>query len=104
MFSIFGFFSNSELDNSTAMSDSAVNEVSINVSFQDEVEKNSIDVSVEKDVQEQKEFVMPETVTILETPEGSKVYLIGTAHFSRKSCEEVKEVSKWVLGQAIGLC
>ncbi|XP_023231893.1 traB domain-containing protein-like isoform X1 [Centruroides sculpturatus] len=32
---------------------------------------------------------LPETVTLLRTPEGSKVYLVGTAHFSLSSQEDV---------------
>lgn len=34
----------------------------------------------------------PETVTILEAPTGGKVYLVGTAHFSEKSQQDVAEV------------
>jgi hypothetical protein len=41
------------------------------------------------------EYVLPETCTVLETPEGSKVYLVGTAHFSKQSCKEVQEVSRF---------
>uniref|UniRef100_T1IKH6 TraB domain-containing protein n=1 Tax=Strigamia maritima TaxID=126957 RepID=T1IKH6_STRMM len=32
---------------------------------------------------------LPNTVTILETPGGGKVYLVGTAHFSRESQDDV---------------
>lgn len=38
---------------------------------------------------------LPETVTLLKHPvTGAKVYLIGTAHFSQESKDEVVEVSK----------
>ncbi|XP_037294906.1 traB domain-containing protein-like [Manduca sexta] len=35
---------------------------------------------------------MPSTVTVLEAPDGGKVYLIGTAHFSLQSQEDVSRV------------
>ncbi|CAH2075395.1 unnamed protein product, partial [Iphiclides podalirius] len=35
---------------------------------------------------------MPSTVTILDTPDGGKIYLVGTAHFSIKSQEDVSRV------------
>lgn len=37
---------------------------------------------------------LPETVTLLTTPEGSKVYLVGTAHFSLSSQEDVAATIK----------
>ncbi|XP_015784086.1 traB domain-containing protein [Tetranychus urticae] len=43
-----------------------------------------------------KEFKLPETVTVLEGPHGSKVYLIGTAHFSEKSWQDVEQVIRHV--------
>lgn len=36
---------------------------------------------------------LPSTVTILDTPFGSKVYLVGTAHFSEESQDDVSYVS-----------
>lgn len=36
---------------------------------------------------------LPETVTLLTTPEGGKVYLVGTAHFSAESQNDVSMVS-----------
>ena len=36
---------------------------------------------------------LPETVTVLESETGGKVYLIGTAHFSERSHEDVAQVS-----------
>lgn len=35
---------------------------------------------------------LPHTVTVLETPFGSKVYLVGTAHFSEESQDDVSYV------------
>lgn len=35
---------------------------------------------------------LPDSVTVLECPDGGKVYLVGTAHFSEKSCKDVEEV------------
>ena len=35
---------------------------------------------------------LPETVTQLDTPWGSKVYVVGTAHFSQESQEDVAKV------------
>ena len=36
---------------------------------------------------------LPDTVTKLETPEGCKVYIVGTAHFSKESQDDVAKVS-----------
>lgn len=36
---------------------------------------------------------LPPTVTVLDTPFGSKVYLVGTAHFSEESQDDVSFVS-----------
>lgn len=36
---------------------------------------------------------LPETVTVLKTDEGCVVYLVGTAHFSLESQEDVAKVS-----------
>lgn len=37
---------------------------------------------------------LPSTVTLLNTPEGAKVYLVGTAHFSIESQDDVSTVCK----------
>ncbi|XP_055640323.1 traB domain-containing protein [Toxorhynchites rutilus septentrionalis] len=37
---------------------------------------------------------LPDTVTLLTTPEGSKVYLVGTAHFSENSQNDVSLVMR----------
>lgn len=36
---------------------------------------------------------LPDTVSLLTTPDGGKVYLVGTAHFSMESQEDVAKVS-----------
>lgn len=38
---------------------------------------------------------LPETVTLLRTPSGVKVYLVGTAHFSRESQDDVAKVGQY---------
>lgn len=35
---------------------------------------------------------LPQTVTLLKTPTGSRVYLVGTAHFSKESQDDVSLV------------
>lgn len=37
---------------------------------------------------------LPETVTLLTTPDGGKLYLIGTAHFSIESQNDVSKVAE----------
>ncbi|XP_063227727.1 uncharacterized protein LOC134533887 isoform X2 [Bacillus rossius redtenbacheri] len=39
---------------------------------------------------------LPDTVTLLTTPEGAKVYLVGTAHFSTESQEDVAMIIRAV--------
>lgn len=36
---------------------------------------------------------LPQTVTLLTTPDGGKLYLIGTAHFSVESQNDVSKVT-----------
>ncbi|XP_072940261.1 traB domain-containing protein-like isoform X1 [Epargyreus clarus] len=45
---------------------------------------------------EQAENSLPNTVTILDAPNGGKVYLVGTAHFSLESQEDVSKVIREV--------
>lgn len=37
---------------------------------------------------------LPDTVSRLDTPEGSSVFLVGTAHFSKESQDDVANVRK----------
>ncbi|XP_071454411.1 traB domain-containing protein isoform X3 [Hetaerina americana] len=39
---------------------------------------------------------LPDTVTLLSTPDGGSVYLVGTAHFSKESQEDVAQVIRAV--------
>lgn len=44
----------------------------------------------------QKKPALPSTVTELDTEDGSKVYVVGTAHFSDSSKKDVVKVNtKW---------
>ncbi|XP_047527080.1 traB domain-containing protein-like isoform X1 [Vanessa atalanta] len=45
-----------------------------------------------EDEAQQSEDVLPSTVTVLDAPDGGKVYLVGTAHFSLESQEDVSKV------------
>ncbi|GAA49614.1 traB domain-containing protein [Clonorchis sinensis] len=40
----------------------------------------------------QQTLELPETVSVLECMNGTKVYLVGTAHFSKESIDEVKKI------------
>lgn len=44
---------------------------------------------------------LPETVTLLQAPNGNKVYLVGTAHFSEASQKDVAFVIRNVRPQAV---
>lgn len=43
------------------------------------------------------ELSLPSTVTVLDCPSGGKVYLVGTAHFSEQSQNDVAIVSFYIL-------
>lgn len=45
---------------------------------------------------------LPETAILLTTEWGSKVYIVGTTHFSRESQEDVANVSLFVIFQLYG--
>ncbi|XP_034935634.1 traB domain-containing protein isoform X2 [Chelonus insularis] len=53
------------------------------------------DLSIERPIGQPRQYDptiddrLPDTVTLLTTPEGAKVYLIGTAHFSKESQDDV---------------
>lgn len=44
---------------------------------------------------------LPETVTRLTAPDGSLLYLVGTAHFSDSSKKDVATVSLWAFKGSI---
>lgn len=49
---------------------------------------NSSDIKIDEDFDNN----LPETVTLLKHSTGAKIYLVGTAHFSRESQEDVSTV------------
>jgi pheromone shutdown protein TraB len=44
---------------------------------------------------------LPETVTVLDCPNGSKVFLVGTAHFSKESIEDVRKTIRQIKPQVV---
>ncbi|CAL8091691.1 unnamed protein product [Calicophoron daubneyi] len=63
----------------------------------DEEEKNVIADSISNHLRtvvslRSEKFELPETVSLLECKNGTKVYLVGTAHFSKESVEDVVKV------------
>lgn len=40
---------------------------------------------------------LPETMTLLTTPDGGKLYLVGTAHFSVESQNDVSKVTNYII-------
>jgi len=40
---------------------------------------------------------LPETVTLLTTSDGGKLYLVGTAHFSVESQNDVSKVTNYII-------
>lgn len=57
----------------------------------DPVERNFDNIKIYNDIAKFNEN-LPETVTLLRMPNGCNVYLVGTAHFSEKSQEDVANV------------
>nr|XP_002127292.1 traB domain-containing protein [Ciona intestinalis] len=47
------------------------------------------------------ELDLPSTVMELDGPNGEKVYLVGTAHFSHESCDDVRKVISMVQPDAV---
>jgi len=41
---------------------------------------------------DEKDWDLPHTITKLESPSGGQVFLVGTAHFSKESQEDVAKV------------
>lgn len=74
--------------NSEAESDNEDNDSDTHPSIEIPIAKES-DASIDNN--------LPETVTLLRTPDGSKCYLVGTAHFSIESQNDVSKVSQILL-------
>lgn len=63
----------------------------------DEEDKKHIEDSIKAHIRSvielrRQDFELPETVHLIECPDGSKVYLVGTAHFSKESIDDVVNV------------
>ena len=58
----------------------------------DEAYDNSVELLRVKYNTRQDNPILPDTVSVLESEGGGKVYLVGTAHFSEKSQQDVAEV------------
>ena len=59
-------------------------------------EESTSDDEEDIEATEDVDFVLPKTCTLLKTPSGARVYLVGTAHFSRESHEDVERVIRAV--------
>uniref|UniRef100_H2ZLT8 TraB domain-containing protein n=1 Tax=Ciona savignyi TaxID=51511 RepID=H2ZLT8_CIOSA len=57
--------------------------------------------SIRRQLRKTSDLDLPKTVTELDGPNGEKVYLIGTAHFSTESCEDVRKVISLVQPDAV---
>ncbi|KAF7252148.1 hypothetical protein EG68_09041 [Paragonimus skrjabini miyazakii] len=62
-----------------------------------EEDKEEIKESIENNIKavidiRKQPFDLPETVSVLECKNGTKVYLVGTAHFSKESIDEVVKI------------
>lgn len=74
--------------NSTSPTPANNNDVAIQINND---ERDFPDIKIYDSIKEFNEN-LPETVTLLTMPNGCNVYLVGTAHFSEKSCEDVANV------------
>jgi hypothetical protein len=64
----------------------------VKTDFSDEVQLN--DETKNSDPEVEQLMKLPETVSQLISKDGVKVYLVGTAHFSLESQEDVAKVKK----------
>ena len=58
-----------------------------------EIDDDDNDVNSLDSVRHIPKLELPSTVTVLDTEHGSKVYIVGTAHFSLESQEDVAKVN-----------
>ncbi len=70
----------------------AVEEQSENVKTNDSDEVHLNDETTNSDPEVEQLMKLPETVSQLTSKDGVKVYLVGTAHFSLESQEDVAKV------------
>lgn len=70
--------------------------------FSEEDEPSQIASFMRNTAQEEvDESNLPKTVTVLSGENGEKAYVVGTAHFSPESCEDVKKVISMVQPDAV---
>ncbi|OWR46141.1 traB domain-containing protein-like [Danaus plexippus] len=81
------FFNSSPYPTKEVLSDDTVNIADGNDS-QDSEKKSAIDSTTDVEP----DNGLPNTVTVLDAPDGGKIYLVGTAHFSLESQEDVSKV------------
>jgi hypothetical protein len=77
-------------DEEITSQDNSLNENSAQFAQQFSVNKQF--VSFDPNARDLGSEPLPDTVTVLEGPNGAKVYLVGTAHFSQKSQQDVSLV------------
>ncbi|XP_033105618.1 traB domain-containing protein-like [Anneissia japonica] len=82
---------NTDEEDGVQISDASDAEYDMSSGEESDIEDNMDDVELLrlKYLKRQQNPVLPKTVTVLETEEGAKVYLIGTAHFSMESQDDV---------------
>ena len=81
-----------------------------------EEEEEDDDGGVEDEEEKEKSFVeqmtqrpnmenpeLPSTCTMITTPQGAKVFIVGTAHFSRQSHDDVSTIMKQFLPDVVVL-
>ena len=78
-------------DSASAATAAAVEKTDLQVE-----DESTSDDEEDIDDAEDDSFVLPKTCTLLKTPSGARVYLVGTAHFSRESHEDVERVIRAV--------
>lgn len=76
----------------SAAAEGSSNEKSLQVMESADQPQTKRDITIYDSLEEFDQH-LPQTVTLLETPFGSKVYLVGTAHFSEESQDDVSYVS-----------
>ncbi|XP_034824519.1 traB domain-containing protein isoform X1 [Maniola hyperantus] len=70
--------------------------VAENTEFDNGSTKESLAEAVSETDLQSSDNSLPSTVTVLDAPDGGKVYLVGTAHFSLESQEDVSKVIQQV--------
>ena len=67
----------------------------------EEKEKSFVDQMTQRPNMENPE--LPSTCTMITTPQGAKVFIVGTAHFSRQSHDDVSTIMKQFLPDVVVL-